>query len=665
MSDAIWNNLLTYTLQLGLLVGVAGWIPAALRLRSPKARLAFFQALLVAGLLLPALRPWRSETIAIEPLTPVQPIAISGKPAPQHAPIDPREFVFGVLALGILTRLAMLAVGMVRLRRYRLRSVPLSGDESWAVEADILVSQEVSGPVTFGFLRPAILLPAPFEHLPAGTREAILSHETAHVRRRDWLFTLAEELIRAGLWFHPAIWWLLGEIQLAREQAVDREALAMTNAREPYVDALLAAAGAALEPDLAPAPLFLRRRHLKQRVVSILKEKHMSKTRTVSTLAASLAFLAAACWYLTGALPLSGEPQLASDGRGVTVDLMGSQVMHRAPVGYSPEARENKIEGTVIAQVTLDPNGNVIDAKALSGPDELRKPVLQSVLSWHFTKDAASSMRQVSVTFHLPETQAAPASGVAGGVTGGIASGVPAGVIGGEAGALERQRSAALSAAESTLQATTAAGSVTVSAPPLPRATPFESRKQSDPMPDKAVIRSITVQGMNVPDEQVTSKLPLHIGDLWTPDSSKTFVDAARQVDEHLRVAASYGNDQSQVDIRLFAASSGPTNSVAATQLPANTLVVGGRVQAVKLATKVDPVYPDLARQAHISGTIELAALIGTDGHVQQLTVVSGHPLLRQAALDAVKQWVYSPTLLNGQPVNVSTTIDIIFSLEN
>jgi periplasmic protein TonB len=92
-------------------------------------------------------------------------------------------------------------------------------------------------------------------------------------------------------------------------------------------------------------------------------------------------------------------------------------------------------------------------------------------------------------------------------------------------------------------------------------------------------------------------------------------------------------------------------------------LVVGGRVQAAKLIRQPQPVYPQIARQARISGTVELAAIIGEDGHIQQLTVVSGHPLLRQAALDAVKQWVYQPTLLNEQPVKVSTTIDVIFSL--
>jgi protein TonB len=92
-------------------------------------------------------------------------------------------------------------------------------------------------------------------------------------------------------------------------------------------------------------------------------------------------------------------------------------------------------------------------------------------------------------------------------------------------------------------------------------------------------------------------------------------------------------------------------------------VTVGGRVQSAKLIRNPQPVYPQIARQARISGTVELAAIIGEDGHIQELHVVSGHPLLRQAALDAVKQWVYQPTTLNEQAVKVSTTIDVIFTL--
>jgi periplasmic protein TonB len=89
----------------------------------------------------------------------------------------------------------------------------------------------------------------------------------------------------------------------------------------------------------------------------------------------------------------------------------------------------------------------------------------------------------------------------------------------------------------------------------------------------------------------------------------------------------------------------------------------GGNVTAAKLMNKVQPQYPPLARQTRISGTVRLHAIIGKNGQVEQLEVMSGHPLLVQAALDAVKQWRYQPTQLNGEPVEVDTTIDVIFSL--
>ena len=97
---------------------------------------------------------------------------------------------------------------------------------------------------------------------------------------------------------------------------------------------------------------------------------------------------------------------------------------------------------------------------------------------------------------------------------------------------------------------------------------------------------------------------------------------------------------------------------------PAQTRIrQGGNVTAAKLMNKVQPQYPPLARQTRISGTVRLHAIIGKNGGVEQLEVMSGHPLLVQAALDAVRQWKYQATTLNGEPVEVDTTIDVIFSL--
>lgn len=95
----------------------------------------------------------------------------------------------------------------------------------------------------------------------------------------------------------------------------------------------------------------------------------------------------------------------------------------------------------------------------------------------------------------------------------------------------------------------------------------------------------------------------------------------------------------------------------------AKRIRVSGKVAAAQIVNKVQPVYPQLARQTKISGTVRLHAIIAKDGTVQQLEVLSGHPLLVQSALDAVRQWRYKPTLLDGELVEVDTTIDVIFSL--
>jgi protein TonB len=91
---------------------------------------------------------------------------------------------------------------------------------------------------------------------------------------------------------------------------------------------------------------------------------------------------------------------------------------------------------------------------------------------------------------------------------------------------------------------------------------------------------------------------------------------------------------------------------------------VGGQVQAAKLISGPPPLYPVLAQQARISGVVLLDAVISRDGRIMDLRATSGHPLLIPAALAAVKQWVFRPTYLNGDPVEVATGIEVAFKLQ-
>jgi protein TonB len=105
------------------------------------------------------------------------------------------------------------------------------------------------------------------------------------------------------------------------------------------------------------------------------------------------------------------------------------------------------------------------------------------------------------------------------------------------------------------------------------------------------------------------------------------------------------------------------TVATAIIEPPAAPVQINTGVLASKLITKVVPEYPAAAKAVHAAGVVRLLAIVGVDGHVKSLRVLEGHPLLRRAAEDAVRQWIYSPTYLSGRPVEVEAAIEVNFAL--
>jgi len=103
--------------------------------------------------------------------------------------------------------------------------------------------------------------------------------------------------------------------------------------------------------------------------------------------------------------------------------------------------------------------------------------------------------------------------------------------------------------------------------------------------------------------------------------------------------------------------------TLADTQTP-RRIRVDGKTQHSKLTREVPAKYLPEARAAGIEGVVHLEIIVATDGSIKQLKVLSGHPLLAGAALDAVRQWIYAPTTLNGQPVEVVTRVAVVFRLK-
>jgi hypothetical protein len=392
-ADWLLGNLMAWSAQLCVLTAVAAG--AALALKTPRTRLWFWQAMLGIALLLPFVQPW------VTPRDPAGNITISSGPGVPGGDsltysglIFRREYVLALIAAGTALRLLWIAIGFLRLRRHRLAARVLPDPPFASARVRWYLSDTVSGPVTFGWLRPSILLPSRVNELGKGLREAIACHELIHVERRDWLLVVLEELIRAALWFHPAIWFLLGQIQLSREQTVDGEVVRRTGDREKYLDALVAVA----EQKFSPAPLFLKKRQLAVRVAAVLKETQVSRSgltaRFATVFSAALVAARLAMWFFPMQSP--AQTTMEADDQAITVDP-GAPLLHRTAIHRAPGAAPS---GSVIVEAVVDAKGLVNEVRALSGPDGLRQAVLESVAEWHYaTEPAPPSVIRITVNF--------------------------------------------------------------------------------------------------------------------------------------------------------------------------------------------------------------------------------------------------------------------------
>jgi TonB family protein len=186
-------------------------------------------------------------------------------------------------------------------------------------------------------------------------------------------------------------------------------------------------------------------------------------------------------------------------------------------------------------------------------------------------------------------------------------------------------------------------------------------RKELETSTDALLVGAVGEDLVRSPQEPVAP--PGALGD-WLRQEAK----ARREYAELLLHRAQSLDPGNAEWLVALATSHAPSNAVGVPpQTPPGGSVkrirVGARVQQENLLHSVDPVYPPLARQARIQGVVRFNVIIGKDGHVENATLMSGHPLLVPAAQEALKQWIYRPTLLNGDPVEVATVVDVPFTL--
>ena len=193
-----------------------------------------------------------------------------------------------------------------------------------------------------------------------------------------------------------------------------------------------------------------------------------------------------------------------------------------------------------------------------------------------------------------------------------------------------------------------------VSGPPLLLKSAMDAVKQwqynatllmGEPVRVDTTISVVYVLGGKNPNNAADSSVPPGTADPPAEPTGETSQDAAKD--------ASASQDTASV--------TAPANPPAPKPM---RIRLGGNVALANLVHRVDPVYPQSAKDQQIQGTVLLHAVIAHDGTIQTLEYVSGPPELRESAMNAIKQWRYKPTLLNGQPVEVDTTISVVYTIQ-
>jgi protein TonB len=646
MIDLAFPNVVIYSTQVLCVVMVAAagaWllpVPAAhVRYWYWRAVVATCVVLPLAGRLLPArtAAPLPNAGTISDTVESIGTLTANPQSMSSFVP-----FVVWLLIIGVGFRLLRLGAGLFRLRRLRRQSTPMMLDDEvdvlrrgLAFGTQVKTHPAVRQPIAFGFRRPIVLLPESFPTLSSDTQRVVACHELLHVQRGDWLSTLGEEVLRAIFWFHPAMRWALTRVQLTREELVDARVVELTGARRAYMNALLTFANS---PPLSLATLFGRRHQVAARIRRLAEEVHMSRLRLNLTAAALATVLAASTWAVAAAMPMRGEPSgesgraITTIGREVRVTLAGPTL--RKPITQvDPQYPVDLLRSGVGARVTF-----VATISALGQVVEILEPKWQLTLSETSTIDDVPGFwaRKPWLAF-IEAAQAAV-------------------------------RQWSFEPGEATATEMTivfkAGGDVTMfaPAPPPPPPPPPDARsidQARESLATKAAALAQSLEGLR----QAAQPSPLQGTIRVAPGSDVPggAPQGSTQVQGTLRPVP--GSETPGVAPRSAAPPPPPPPPPPARTTPPGVYRVGAGINAPVKIKDVRPIYPSAAQSAGIQGVVILEVQIAEDGTVANALVVRSIPLLDDAALEAVHQWAFTPTLLNGAPISVMMMVTVNFTL--
>jgi TonB family protein len=662
------SNLAAWSLQALLVIVVSGGLPSLFRLHAPAVRHIYWRTLLVICLILPLVQPWRLDSLPVQTHNATERVSstpsassTSLRPAPKSAlssqAVRQRwiSIIGLVLVTGAVVRIAWLAAGIARLRRLRRAGEPPAPDEATddlfallAARADVRYADDLRQPVTFGVYKPVVLLPRSLSARPSALRRAVFAHELWHVRRRDWLWLVIEEAVRAVLWFHPAILWLISRVQSSREEVVDELTVLATNARRSYLEALLVFAD---EPRIYPATPFARRRHLFQRMLLISREAVMSSRRIVSSCAAMGAVVIAAGWYGVAAFPLKSAAPASAQGQ--PRDL-------RPGEPRPASSRELELRSTLTSGSA--PLPSYFEVAKLQ---ETRGAI----------KEAESTLAMARTAFPNEPIVLMTLAGLY----------QRSGQFAEAVGAVEQV--AAMQASDPAAQHIVATFyeqkvRVDTGLSPADRVRYIQSGIAAEDRAlglkpdyvDAMIVKNILLRHQANAETNATTRAQL----IAEADQLRS---RAIELQQSQRQLMGSGGSGVSVGVRsggMPPPPPPPPQPRGATPPPPPPppppggvelvdgmapVRVGGNIKQPTKLRNVPPVYPPIAQSSGVQGVVILEITIDTTGMVRDARILRSIPLLDEAAMDAAKQWQFTGTEVNGQAVPVIMTVTVNFTL--
>ena len=579
----------------------------------------------------------------------------------------------------------------------------------------IFESEAVTVPLAVGAANGCVLLPPGWREWDDEKLRAVLAHELAHLRRGDWNVRLWSLVARSVFWFHPLAWWLERRLNTLAEICCDEEgALAVGDAAR-YAEVLLgfARVAAPLRGQFVLAGMAMARPGerngvMQQRLERILHNARPGRGVLGGPALATLVLLALPVLWAAAALHAGQAPprpaaQIEYNSRPGFPDrvakrphpdedasLLTMSDVERLEQAVSADPANDTARGKLIAYYYLHADAenwrrHVFWVIANRPASELciRKTFVarpgQTPFASQADMERAQSLWQSQVTAHPADARVLLNAAIC------FERIDPSQALrwlvqANEADRTDRAVFAELLAMLTYLRPVIVRGATEVT----PQEPPFE------PYSTDVLDASTDAELLGLVGEWESGFANYRSGSQQQVESlrscDETFKSGMRdqilmvkpQAEKHLEhaLALDPGNVRWQValarsqrfDMNDYIAFFAKTEKPAEVPLPPPSgaikrITVGGNVQQAMLIQQEAPVYPPLAKQARIQGVVRFTVLIEPDGSVSKADLIAGHPLLVQAATDAVRQWRYKPTLLNGEPVQVVTQVDVNFNL--